>query len=72
MKLEEIAIKSIEFYQKNIHKIRPVSPCKFEPSCSEYMKQSIQKKGVLKGLHKGLYRILRCNPFGKGGYDPVD
>lgn len=72
MKLEDIAISSIEFYQKSIGKIRSHSPCKFDPSCSEYMKQSIIKYGVLKGVPKGLYRLLRCNPFSKGGYEPVE
>ena len=49
---------------KNIH-------CKYYPTCSEYTKQAIQKYGALKGSLKGFYRILRCNPFSKGGYDPL-
>jgi len=69
-KLEKILIRGIRFYQKYIPYIRPYSPCKFTPSCSEYMIQAIEKYG-LKGIAKGLWRIARCNPFTKGGYDPV-
>lgn len=47
------------------------SNCKFIPSCSEYMIECLNVYGVFKGLPKGIWRILRCNPFNKGGYDPV-
>ncbi len=45
--------------------------CRFYPTCSCYMKEAIEKKGVLKGAILGLRRILKCNPFHPGGYDPV-
>lgn len=45
--------------------------CKYYPSCSEYMSQAIQKYGALKGTYIGLKRLMRCNPFSKGGYDPL-
>ena len=45
--------------------------CKFYPTCSDYAKQAIEKYGVAKGCFLGLKRFLRCNPFSKGGYDPV-
>ena len=45
--------------------------CRFTPTCSQYMIQAIQVHGPAKGLLLGLWRILRCNPFGKYGYDPV-
>lgn len=45
--------------------------CIFEPSCSRYAAEAIEKHGVFKGLYLGSYRIIRCNPFSKGGYDPV-
>ena len=45
--------------------------CKYEPTCSEYMKQAILKYGCIKGVYLGIKRILRCNPFSKGGYDPL-
>lgn len=71
--MKKFLIKLIEWYQKNIsawfeHKnIR----CKFYPTCSEYTKQAIEKYGVPKGIRLGMCRILRCNPFSKGGYDPL-
>lgn len=45
--------------------------CKYYPSCSEYTKQAIEKYGSIKGCFLGLKRIIRCNPFSKGGYDPL-
>jgi len=47
------------------------SNCKFEPSCSQYTYQAIEKFGILKGCYLGIKRILRCHPFCKGGYDPI-
>ena len=56
---------------------RIVSPllgphCRFYPTCSNYAIEAIRKKGVLRGLVMACWRILRCNPLCKGGYDPVD
>lgn len=45
--------------------------CKYYPTCSEYTKQAIEKYGSIKGIFLGIKRILRCNPFSKGGYDPL-
>ncbi len=45
--------------------------CKYYPTCSEYMKQAIEKYGAIKGTFIGIKRLLRCNPFSKGGYDPL-
>jgi hypothetical protein len=47
------------------------SSCRFEPTCSIYMYQAIEKKGVLKGIALGVRRLLRCHPFCAGGFDPV-
>lgn len=44
--------------------------CRFYPSCSEYTLEAIQDKGIFLGFLKGLARILRCNPFSPGGFDP--
>lgn len=53
--------------------LSPLLPpaCRFEPTCSVYMYQSIQKMGLIKGLYWGVRRIVRCHPFCEGGYDPV-
>jgi uncharacterized protein len=44
--------------------------CRFQPTCSNYMIQAVEKYGAIRGLIKGIWRILRCNPFCRGGYDP--
>lgn len=50
----------------------PYSGCKFEPTCSCYFEQSVEKHGWIRGLPKALYRVFRCNPLSRsGGYDPV-
>ena len=71
--MKKILIKIINFYQKHIScwleqkNIR----CKYYPTCSEYSKQAIGKYGVVKGCLSSIKRILKCNPFSKGGYDPL-
>lgn len=76
--LKKLILKSIRFYQRWISldqgffgKVFNLKVCRFEPYCSEYSYQAIEKYGILKGSALGLYRILRCNPFSKGGYDHV-
>lgn len=68
--MRKVFIKIIEFYQKHISSHLPKN-CKYYPTCSEYTKQAIVKYGVFRGIFKGFKRILRCNPFSKGGYDPL-
>ena len=46
--------------------------CRFEPTCSEYFKQALLKKGLIVGFYLGVRRLLRCHPFGGSGYDPVE
>ena len=47
------------------------SACRFHPTCSDYMKEAIEKHGVVKGVGLGLRRLSRCHPFRQGGFDPV-
>lgn len=71
--MKKIVIFFIEGYQKHISawlENRGVK-CKFYPTCSEYTKQAIEKYGIIKGSILGTKRILKCNPFSKGGYDPL-
>lgn len=60
----------IRFYQKGVSPLTPPS-CRFTPSCSEYTAQAVEKYGAVHGGWLSLRRILRCNPFGGHGYDPV-
>lgn len=71
--MKKIFINLINFYQKHISlwlESKNIK-CKYYPTCSEYTKQAIEKYGAFKGSIKGIWRILRCNPFSKGGYDPL-
>lgn len=61
----------IRFYQMTISRALPADTCRFYPSCSHYGYQAVYKHGVIKGGIMATWRILRCNPFNSGGYDPV-
>lgn len=65
-----ILLTLIRFYQKAFSPLFPPS-CRFVPTCSEYSYQALNKYGVVKGTILTVWRILRCNPFNKGGYDPI-
>ena len=69
--MKYIIIWPVRLYQMTLSSLVPTT-CRFYPTCSEYMIQSVKKKGILLGVPKGLWRILRCNPLCHGGYDPVD
>ena len=60
----------IKFYRKCISPLKP-SCCRFRPTCSAYAIEAFQKRGFFAGFILTVWRILRCNPFSKGGYDPV-
>ncbi len=68
--LTGIIISLISLYQQTIGLILP-RVCRFEPTCSNYAIEAILRFGILKGGIMGIMRILRCNPFCPGGYDPV-
>lgn len=71
--MKKIGILLISFYKKYISPIFHFYgiECKYYPTCSEYTKQAIEKYGLFKGIFLGFIRILKCNPFSKGGYDPL-
>ena len=60
----------VKLYQLILSPVVPTQ-CRYYPSCSEYTRQALLEKGVLKGLFAGAWRLLRCNPWSRGGYDPV-
>lgn len=68
--MKKLLIFMIRFYRKHISAHFP-PVCKYYPTCSSYALEAIEVHGALKGGLLALYRLLRCNPFSKGGYDPV-
>jgi putative membrane protein insertion efficiency factor len=68
--MKKLAIGLIRFYQRNISPKTPPS-CRFIPTCSAYAIEAIENFGILRGGAMALWRILRCNPLGNPGYDPV-
>ena len=65
-----LLIQPIRFYQRYISPLKPPT-CRFTPTCSTYAIEAIRKHGPFKGLGLAIWRILRCNPWGGSGYDPV-
>lgn len=61
----------IRLYQKIVSPALPEGTCRFYPSCSHYGYQAIYKYGALKGSLMAVWRVIRCNPFNRGGFDPV-
>ncbi|HUM83847.1 MAG TPA: membrane protein insertion efficiency factor YidD [Lachnospiraceae bacterium] len=68
--IKRFMIRAIRYYQKYISPYKGTK-CPYIPSCSQYGLEAIEKFGPLKGGLLALWRILRCNPFSHGGYDPV-
>jgi len=68
--IKRVILSMLTAYKKYVSPCLP-SSCRYYPTCSEYMYQAVCKHGVLRGLGLGIFRLLRCNPFVNGGYDPV-
>ena len=68
--LINFVVSLINFYK---YLISPLlgNNCRYLPTCSEYTKESVKKFGIISGVWLGLKRIIRCHPWGKGGYDPI-
>ena len=69
--MKNICIYLIKFYRKYLSPLKGYGTCKFYPTCSQYAIEAYEKYGFFKGTLLTVWRILRCNPFSKGGYDPV-
>jgi putative membrane protein insertion efficiency factor len=65
-----VILMLLRFYRKFISPIMPPA-CRFTPSCSQYTYEAVERYGAFKGAFLGMKRIIRCNPFSKGGFDPV-
>lgn len=76
--IKRFLIGLIDLYQRTLspdhgwlRRFYPGGYCRFRPTCSDYTKEAIEKYGALKGSAKGIWRVMRCNPWNKGGEDPV-
>jgi len=76
--MKSILLGAIAFYQKTISPDHSPAgqallggACRFDPTCSEYFYQAVEKHGAARGSVMGVSRVLRCHPFSKGGFDPV-
>jgi uncharacterized protein len=76
--VRQMVLQMIKMYQKTLsldhgwlaHR-HPYGYCRFQPTCSDYTYQAVARYGVIKGGFLGIKRVFRCNPFSKGGFDPV-
>lgn len=77
--MKRIVLKTIKLYQRSFLFRSPIlkvlflsdAACRFQPTCSEYTYQAIERYGIIRGSILGLKRIMKCHPLSKGGYDPV-
>jgi putative membrane protein insertion efficiency factor len=68
--MRALALAPLRFYKRFLSPLLPPM-CRFDPTCSIYMMQAIEKHGTLRGVVVGLRRLARCHPFNPGGWDPV-
>ena len=68
--MRELVVLFLRFYKRWISPLLP-SACRFYPSCSDYMREAVEKHGSGRGIYLGLKRLAKCHPFHAGGYDPV-
>jgi len=73
-----VAVFILKIYQKTLSMdhgllrfLKPYGSCRFRPTCSDYSIQAIEKYGLMRGGFKTMWRVLRCNPWNKGGWDPL-
>ena len=69
--MKRVLLGLIRFYRANLSRRVGYGYCRFTPTCSQYALDSIEAYGALRGSILMIWRILRCNPFGKSGYDPI-
>jgi len=70
--MKRLVAAPIRFYRRYLSGLKRAPTCRFVPSCSEYALEAIERRGAFVGTLKALWRILRCNPLCRGGYDPVE
>lgn len=68
--MQKLIVGLLRFYKSCLSPVLP-SACRFYPTCSEYMREAVERHGAARGVWLGLRRLLRCHPFHEGGFDPV-
>jgi len=68
--MKTLAAAGLKFYKSLISPVLPAS-CRYVPTCSEYAAEAVARHGFFRGMAMATWRLLRCNPFVRGGYDPV-
>lgn len=69
--IRELFVLPVKLYRKFISPLKSTPTCRFTPTCSEYAIDAVREWGIIIGFALAVWRILRCNPFSAGGYDPV-
>jgi len=69
--MKKILIFIVQLYRKLISPLKTQPTCRFYPTCSQYSLEALEKYGTIKGSYLSIKRIVRCNPFHPGGYDPL-
>lgn len=69
--LAKAAVWLVRLYQERISSLKPVSTCRFEPTCSAYTLEAVARRGFVRGIVMGAVRLSKCGPWHPGGYDPV-
>ncbi len=62
----------VRFYRRFLSPLKRTPSCRYLPTCSEYAIEAVEKRGVVRGMFMSAWRLLRCNPLFRGGYDPVE
>ena len=69
--IERAFLAPVRFYRRYLSPLKSTPSCRFHPTCSQYAIEAVERHGVLVGGWLSIWRVLRCNPFNKGGHDPV-
>jgi putative membrane protein insertion efficiency factor len=70
--LKRVVLAPVHFYRRFLSPLKPMPSCRYLPTCSEYAIEAVEKRGVVRGAFLAVWRLLRCNPLFRGGYDPVE
>jgi len=70
--LRRLILLPVRLYRRYLSPLKRVPTCRYLPTCSEYCIEAVERRGLVVGMGKAMWRILRCNPFFAGGYDPVE